>query len=170
MRLHAPVQQVRLERCEALIEALQATPTLRIELDAENRGSVVTAAAPELTPDPEGLRDADGATVVVLGAGYSGKRRIHDRLHELGARLVIVDEAGHWSEGLVADGVVHRWLGVSVTGDPELDATSVLAALSDAGVRPDGVLTFWEHSAPVVARVARASAARQPGGGRRRGA
>jgi carnosine synthase len=39
----------------------------------------------------------DGATVVVVGAGYPGKRRIYERLAEFDARVVVVDEAGHWS-------------------------------------------------------------------------
>ena len=42
-----------------------------------------------------------GAVVVVVGAGYEGKRRIHARMAALDARLVIVDEPGHWSEALV---------------------------------------------------------------------
>ena len=43
---------------------------------------------------------ADGPTVVVVGAGYEGKRRCYERLAALGARLVIVEEPGHWSESL----------------------------------------------------------------------
>ena len=33
----------------------------------------------------------DGATVVIVGAGYPGKRRIYERMAALGARLVILD-------------------------------------------------------------------------------
>ena len=51
-----------------------------------------------------------GATVVVISGGYEGKRRAHVRMAELGARLVIVDEPGHWSESLVSDGVAAAWL------------------------------------------------------------
>ena len=61
----------------------------------------------------------DGATVVVVGAGYPGKRRIYERMAELGARLVILDEAGHWSERLVADGVAAHWIATTVTGDAD---------------------------------------------------
>ncbi|HEY1479413.1 MAG TPA: ATP-grasp domain-containing protein, partial [Gaiellales bacterium] len=57
---------------------------------------------------------------------------------------------------LLEEGIVDRWLAAPVTGDAASDADAVLAALRDAGVRADGVLTFWEDSAPVVARVARA--------------
>jgi biotin carboxylase len=96
------------------------------------------------------------ATVLVVGAGYEGKRRAHVRMSELGARLVIVDEPGHWSRSLVDDGVAAAWLGAPVVGDAEEDAQAVLAALASAGVRPNGVLTFWEDSVCVVARVAAA--------------
>ena len=40
------------------------------------------------------------ATVIVVGGGYEGKRRYYQRLARLGARLVIGDEPGHWSESL----------------------------------------------------------------------
>jgi biotin carboxylase len=96
----------------------------------------------------------EGATVAVVSAGYPGKRRIYERLAGVGARLVIVDEAGHWSEGLVADGVASDWLPVAITGDADEDAAAVVEALSKGGTRPDAVLTFWETSAPVAARVA----------------
>ncbi|HSS80550.1 MAG TPA: ATP-grasp domain-containing protein [Gaiellaceae bacterium] len=95
-----------------------------------------------------------GATVVVVSAGYPGKRRAYVRLAELGARLVIVDEPGHWSESLVTDGLATRWLTAPVDGDPDRDAEAVLATLAQAGVRPDGVLTFWEDSISAAARVA----------------
>ena len=97
----------------------------------------------------------NGATVVV-SAGYAGKRRAYVRMAELGANLVVVDEPGHWSESLVADGVAKTWLSAPVDGDPDRDAEAVLAALAQAGVRPDGVLTFWEDSVGVAARVAAA--------------
>jgi biotin carboxylase len=98
----------------------------------------------------------DGATVVVVSAGYEGKRRIHARMAELGARLVIVDEPGHWSRALVDEGIATRWLPTTIVGDPDVDAAAVLAVLEEAGVTPDAVLTFWENSIDVVARVATA--------------
>ena len=98
----------------------------------------------------------DGPTVVVVSAGYEGKRRCYDRIPGLGAHLVIVDEPGHWSESLVTDIPGTTWVATSVSGDPDVDAAAVLDALAHSGIRPDGVLTFWENSVCEVARVAAA--------------
>ena len=71
---------------------------------------------------------ADGPTVVVVGAGYEGKRRYYERLAALGARLVIVDEPGHWSETLAQQIAGTQWVAVPISGDPD----------ADRGQRPDG--------------------------------
>jgi carnosine synthase len=97
-----------------------------------------------------------GSTVVVVGAGYEGKRRAHARMAGLGVRLVVVDEPGHWSESLVEEGIASAWLGAPIVGDDDVDARAVLDALQQAGIVPDGVLTFWENSVCVAARVAAA--------------
>jgi carnosine synthase len=96
------------------------------------------------------------ATVAVIGVGYEGKRSIMTRMADLGVRLVLVDEPGHWSGALVEDGVAEHWLEAQVTGDPDRDAAVVLEALDRAGVSPDGVLTFYEDSVATAARVAAA--------------
>lgn len=98
----------------------------------------------------------DGPTVVVVSAGYEGKRRCYDRLARLGARLVIVDEPGHWSESLAADIPGTEWVATSISGDPDVDAGAVLDALARSGIQADGVLTFWENSVSEAARVASA--------------
>lgn len=95
-----------------------------------------------------------GRTVVVVGAGYEGKRRSLQRLHDLGVTLVVVDEPGHWSSQLVDDGIAARWVEAPITGDPDIDATAALVALAAAGVKPDAVLTFWEDSICTAVRVA----------------
>ena len=56
-------------------------------------------------PDVGGSVMIRDATVLVIGAGYPGKRRAYERMAELGAQVVVVDEPGHWSEALVTDGV-----------------------------------------------------------------
>ena len=98
----------------------------------------------------------EGATVAVVGAGYLGKRRIYERIAELGARIAVVDETGHWSQRLVADGLAAHWVAAPIAGDADADAAAVVDALAAEGIRPDAVLTFWETSVPVAARVAAA--------------
>jgi biotin carboxylase len=95
-----------------------------------------------------------GRTIAVVRAGYEGKRLQYERMAELGVRIVLLDEPGHWSESLVETGLAERWIPIAVTGDLDTDAAAVLDALAGAGVQPDGVLTIWEESTDVVARVA----------------
>jgi len=99
---------------------------------------------------------AGGTTVLVVGAGSPGKRRVYERLVELGARLVIADEPGHWSTSLAQEAIADRCLAAPVTGDPDVDAQAILAAVEAAGARPTGVFTIWEDSVTVAARVAAA--------------
>jgi len=101
-----------------------------------------------------GFASVADATVVVIGAGYTGKRRAYVRMAELGAHLIVVEEPGHWSESMVADGLAQSWLPTTVVGDADQDARAVLDALDHASVRPDGIFTIWEESVPVAARVA----------------
>ena len=98
----------------------------------------------------------EGSTVVVVGAGYLGKRRLYERIAELGARITVVDETGHWSQRLVADGLAAHWVAAPIAGDADADAAAVVDALAAEGIRPDAVLTFWETSVPVAARAAAA--------------
>jgi biotin carboxylase len=95
-------------------------------------------------------------TVVVVGVGYEGKRRFYERLAALGARQVLVEEPGHWSESLAEQIAGAQWLAVPFSGDPDVDAAAILGALERSGVRPDGVLTFWEDRVCEAARVAAA--------------
>jgi len=97
---------------------------------------------------------AGGPTVVVIGAGYEGKRHYYERLADLGARLVIVDEPGHWSELFAAEITGTTWVATRISGDPDADAGAILDALERSGVRPDGVLTFVENYVCEAARVA----------------
>jgi biotin carboxylase len=103
----------------------------------------------------------DGPTVVVVGAGYAGKRRYYERLAGLGARLVIVDEPGHWSESLADEIAGTKWVATPVSSDPDVNAGAILDALERSGVRADGVMTFLEDYVREAARVA--AALRLPG-------
>ena len=141
---------------EALVEALQAAPSMHPLLNTVN--APVSASGSEAVTTSGGASDSavevHGARVVVISAGYPGKRRIYERIAQLGAHVVIVDEPGHWSERLVEEGVAERWLPALVTGDPDTDARAIIDVLDAANVRPDGVLTYLEDSVPVAARIA----------------
>ena len=143
---------------DALIEALQAAPGMRpaVASGAPIASDHEHSDGPRAAVRPDGPGEVKGATVLVVNAGYPGKRPIYERVARLGARVVIVDEPGSWSEQLVGEGTAARWLAAPVTGDPDADADAVLAALREADERPDGILTFWENSTPVTARVAKA--------------
>jgi len=95
-------------------------------------------------------------TVVVIGAGYEAKRFIYERAAELDAHLVVVDEAGHWSEGLVADGIATAFVPVDLSLHVLTQTEKVLEGLAALSIDVDGVCTFWEDSVPIVARVAEA--------------
>lgn len=132
---------------DILLDALESAPSMRSELSSAPRSRRAV---------PAQARSVDGALVLVVCAGYEGKRPIYAHMAKLGARLVIVDEPGHWSESLVSDGVATNWVPVPLSGDADQDAAAVLDALERAGIRPDGVLTFWENCIAVAARVAAA--------------
>ena len=121
---------------------------------------------------PVGQRvTVEGATAVVVGAGYPGKRRIYERMAELGAGVVIVDEAGHWSSELAADGVASDWLAAQIVGDADEDARAIARRIvrgrDPAGRRPD---LLGGVSARRGTRGRRTRPPRQPGRGRRCGA
>ena len=74
----------------------------------------------------------EGATTVVVGAGYPAKRRIYERMHDLGARVVVVDEAGHWSRQLAEHGVAANWLAAEIVGDLALSDEDVTIDMDDS--------------------------------------
>jgi biotin carboxylase len=144
---------------------------------SEKGGSTTDAAAQPLSPrmasrlaasDPTALTrsgsDAqsmrrtllDHATVVVIGAGYHAKRFIYERAADLGVQLVVVDHPGHWSEQLVADGIIAAFVPADLYLDVPKQVAQVLEGLAALKMEADGVCTFWEDSVPVVARVAEA--------------
>lgn len=51
-----------------------------------------------------------GSVVVIVVAGYEGKRFIYERMRELGIRIVILDTKDSWAAALVKDGIVDRFV------------------------------------------------------------
>jgi carnosine synthase len=128
----------------------------------EHVGSAIAAANSALLrlADPEAqearLRLLRGAAVLFVGAGYPGKRFVYERAAELGARVAIADEAGHWSQELITDGIADRFLTFARLGDPDREAEGILRQVAEMPFALDAVCTFWEDTVPVVARVAAA--------------
>ena len=152
---------------DAFLDAVQSSPTMLAAVDIrhpdlvrDGRFGPTSGAEAEIGPDSShdmrAARGVEGAVVVVVSAGYEGKRRSIERLRDLGARVVVVDEPGHWSQRLVTDGVAESWVAAPVTGDPDTDAAAVVDALTAAGIAPEAVLTFWEDSTCTAVRVAAA--------------
>ena len=143
-----PSTVLRLEG-NVLLDVLSSAPTLRTAIDRSREED-----GPRRRCYVEAVMSMEGKTLAIVGAGYWGKRRSYARLADLGARLVVIDEQGHWSSSLVDDGIAVAWLPVAVTGDADADSAAIVAALSAAGIRPDGVMTIWEPFTAVTQRVA----------------
>lgn len=76
-----------------------------------------------------------GAVVVFITAGYSGKRFIFERCKQLGLRCVVIDGPDSWSKGLLADGLIEKFIGIDFSDtdtlfERVLDACSKARALA----------------------------------------
>merc|ERR1711966_441443 len=96
-----------------------------------------------------------GAIMVIVTAGYSGKRFIYGRAKELGVRTVILDSEDSWSRSLVEQGVIEKFIPVDFTDNDAsffkcMDAIQVVKSeLGDV----DGILTFCEIAVPLASRL-----------------
>ncbi|KAK9804152.1 hypothetical protein WJX73_005604 [Symbiochloris irregularis] len=97
-----------------------------------------------------------GTVVVVIVAGYQGKRFIYERAKELGVRLVILDADDSWASELVDAGIVEKFY-VTDLSDQDTVFDNCMAGIRRAEReigQVDGVLSFWELSQPLVSRLA----------------
>lgn len=76
----------------------------------------------------------------------------------LGVRAVVVDGAGSWSKGLVADGLAERFVACDMADTEGVQdfILGELRGLAAAGLPLDGVCTFSEVAVPLAARLAQA--------------
>jgi hypothetical protein len=56
-----------------------------------------------------------GAVIVIITAGYSGKRFIFEKAKELGVRTVIIDGPDSWSQQLEKEGVIEKFVGLDMS-------------------------------------------------------
>ena len=96
-----------------------------------------------------------GAVVVIICAGYSGKRFIYEKAKELGVRIVIIDGPDSWSQTLVEEGVIENFIPLDMS-DPTAvfkEAKNILKDIDKEIGGIDGICTFWEVAVPLVARL-----------------
>lgn len=93
-----------------------------------------------------------GTTILVVGGGGFGKAFVFPEIRRLGARVVVTDQdPAHPARSLAS--VFLHVPELADHGRDDLAESAVLAALSAHGIRPDGVVTFWEDNGPLCARL-----------------
>lgn len=149
-------------------------PMVRDQREAIIRRMMPTATHEMLAKVPAKLLDAqsdeaqalrrklvDGATIVFISAGLQGKRFILERAAELGVKSVVLDHPGSWSERLVAEGIIAKFVPVDMTQSSDEIFQQALASIVALGAdgttgTVDGITTFLELSVPLVARLCEA--------------
>eukprot|EP00871_Galdieria_phlegrea_P003506 jgi/Galph1/4156/GphlegSOOS_G2841.1 len=94
-----------------------------------------------------------GAKVLIVQAGYSGKRFIYERLKELGVEVVIMDGPDSWARTLLEEGIIIEYLEIDFTEYQTVfeRAMNLIHRLEYA---LDGVTTYYEDAVPLAARIA----------------
>jgi len=145
------------EQREAAIRALAPTATY------EMLSKVPSHFLEAQTEEAQALRRklVRGATVVFVSAGYPGKRFIFERAAALGIKSVIIDHPDSWSRGLVAEGIIAKFLPVDMSQSSDevfRQSADLIRQLGDDGLTgpADGVTTFVELSVPLAARLCEA--------------
>mmetsp|Transcript_14843 Transcript_14843/g.44835 ORF Transcript_14843/g.44835 Transcript_14843/m.44835 type:complete len:618 (-) Transcript_14843:511-2364(-) len=99
------------------------------------------------------LRDT---VIVFVTAGYSGKKFIYEKAHELGVRSVILDGPDSWAQSLLDTKQIEKFVPIDFT-DAESAFDRCVTALkkvkSELG-ELDGICTYCEMAVPLVARLA----------------
>eukprot|EP00887_Chlorella_sp_A99_P000154 scaffold16.g154.t1 len=148
---------------EAVIGSLPAalTPAERRSIAASTPLSSTLRAAGSLpadqvsapTPAGQALRRQalKGALLVFITSGVPGKRFIFERAMELGVRSVVIDGPDSWAKGLVAEGVIEKFIPLDMSTTDTVFGRCLDAIRRLGGV--DGVLSFCEIAQPLVARL-----------------
>jgi carnosine synthase len=98
-------------------------------------------------------RDAlRGKTIILTGAGYTGKRFIFERAKALGVKILLVDKADTWAREF--DNVTVIPVDNSAP-DALVNAQKKLAAAIRKTGPPDGITTFWEDDVVLAADLAK---------------
>eukprot|EP00775_Hariotina_reticulata_P008709 gene8709-8890_t len=99
-----------------------------------------------------------GSVVAFITAGYSGKRFIFEKAHELGVKCVVLDAPDSWAQLMEKEGIISKFMPIDFA-DAEHVFDNCLKALRSASAALgslDGVTTFCEMAVPLVARLSEA--------------
>jgi len=98
-------------------------------------------------------RDAlRGKRIVIVGAGYEGKRFIFERAKELGVQIILIDKPTTWAKDLVAELIPTD---NSKPAEALAGARKKLLASARKNGKIDGITTFWEDDVELTADMAR---------------
>jgi carnosine synthase len=103
-------------------------------------------------------RDAlKGKRVVLVGAGYSGKRFIFEKAKDLGVDIVLVDKKTPFVSDLIRDGLIGELIETDNAKPKEAlaEAKKKLLRSIRRGGKIEGVTTFWEDDVPLTADLAK---------------
>ncbi|GJQ10043.1 hypothetical protein GpartN1_g1834.t1 [Galdieria partita] len=94
-----------------------------------------------------------GANVLIVQAGYSGKRFIYERLKELGVQIIIMDGPDSWARSLLDQGLIRDYLELDLT-DYSTVFDRAMGLVNQLDYSLDGVTTYYEDAVPLAARIA----------------
>jgi len=94
-----------------------------------------------------------GAKVLIVQAGYSGKRFIYERLKQLGVELIIMDGPDSWARSLLDQGLIIDYLELDFT-DYSTIFERAMRLVRRLDFPLDGVATYYEDAVPLAARIA----------------
>jgi len=101
------------------------------------------------------LKLLSGSVIVFINSGYKGKRFIYEKARDLGVVSIMIDSPGSWSEALVEEGILHKFIPIDLGAvDVKSQIVAAINGLADEGLAADGVMTFWETAVPLASAVA----------------
>jgi carnosine synthase len=98
-------------------------------------------------------RDAlKGKRIVIVGAGYQGKRFVFERAKELGVKIILIDKPTTWAKDLVSELIPTD---NTKPAEALAEARKKLLASARKNGKIDGITTFWEDDVELTADIAR---------------
>ncbi len=103
-------------------------------------------------------RDAlKGKRVVLVGAGYAGKRFIFEKAKKLGVEIILVDKKTPFVSDLIRDGLISELIETDNAKPKEAlaSAKKKLQKSIRKNGKIEGMTTFWEDDVPLTADLAK---------------